>query len=106
MSARLAEWCVWDSLKPLLADRFAALHTGTKSASVNPVQSRLDSQELRLSGLAKFFQDFVIISLCGTIIIVRIARLLEIMLNRAEAGLQFAPPSVKERPVFFDMLPQ
>jgi hypothetical protein len=87
MSARLAEWCVWDRLKPLLADRPTAFHTGAKCASFNPVQSRLDSQELLLSGLAEFFQDFIVISLCGTITIIRIARRLEILLNRSQADL-------------------
>ena len=56
--------------------------------------------------LAEFSQDFIVISLCRTIIIIRIAGLLEIILNRAEAGLQLAPALVEESPVLFDILPR
>jgi hypothetical protein len=106
LSARLTERCVWDGVKPLLADRLAAFHTCAKSSGFNPVQRRLDGEELLLSSLAEFFQDFIVISLCGTIIIVRVPRLFEIMLDRLQAGFQLAPALVKDRLVLFDMLPR
>jgi hypothetical protein len=77
---------VGDGVKPPLADRLATFYAGAKSSSLNPVQRSLDGEELLLSGLAEFFQDFIVISLCGTIIIVRIPRFFEIILDRLQAG--------------------
>ncbi|MET3754761.1 hypothetical protein ABID08_002118 [Rhizobium binae] len=95
-----------DGAKPLLADRLAAFHACAKSSGFNPVQRRLDGEELFLSSFAEFFQDFIVISLCGTIIIIGIPRLFEIMLDRLQADFQLAPTLVKDRLVPFDMLPR
>jgi hypothetical protein len=97
---------VGDGVKPPLGDRLATFYTDAKSSSLNPVQRRLDGEELLLSGLAEFFQDFIVISLGGTIVIIRITRLLEIMLDRSQAGFQLMPAFVKDRLVLFDMLPR
>jgi len=52
-----------------------------------PFQCRLYGQEFLLSSLAELFQDFIVIALCGAIIVIRIPRLHKIMFDRLQAGL-------------------
>jgi len=76
-----------NGVKPPLADRPAALYTSAKGSGLYPFQCRLYGQEFLLSSLAELFQDFIVIALCGAIIVIRIPRLHEIMFDRLQAGL-------------------
>lgn len=99
MCAGLAERRVRNDVEPFIANGIAALDTYSEDALLHPTKGGFYGRKLLLPGLSKFLQDLLVIAFDGTVIVVPVARLFEVMLDPFKTSLQLLPSLDKDRPV-------
>ena len=79
--AFLAEWRMRNSIQPLFLNVASASCALAEGSCFQPIHGGIDRDQFLLSRLPKFFMDFIIVPLQCAIVIVLIARLLEILFD-------------------------
>lgn len=80
-----------NDIQPSLADFGPTFHAGSERSFVQALKGGIDAKQFLLPRLAKFVEHLIIVSFDCPILIVPIARLLEILFDRRQPAQQFAP---------------